>query len=598
MIKQVILSIALTTLMLTASPQWVKVNVIVASKSGLSHDTELRYAYNDAKKMRSTLAELSDVDPKNNFLITTESTTDLREKLSYISERITKLKQKHKVLLQFYYSGHGSGSSFHIGNEKFLFKEVKSLLNTTQIDTRIFILDVCFGGTFLNSKGFTKAKPISINLDVNDATQGEVIISSSAVNEQAYEIESLEGSVFSTNWIMGLRGAGDKNGDGQVSLFEAYNHAYDHTVNYTSQTLQKPQHPSYNMDLTGAHDIVLTKPTLSANGIVFDNCPKGIYTIYNASHYHTIGDVRISDSGQFFLALQRGSYSITTPNSDGRIMEASISVTTNLTEVTYSEFSPKKESAIIHKRKGSRLSAFKPDFATRLVTNSGVTLYKGFGYHSLSGITQSLNAQNDIEDLFDINPSYVPDETIYDNFGINLVLSTGNWGIAGHIEGYNQKVSMQGKGTEPTQEPQEDLDVFASGSVELFHIEIGIAFQKRIFLEQAHRIDGELGASFVGESYDHAWSYERKAMLFSKEKYDYRASMSGSRYHIAARYRYHLETALNLAIGAKLSAYLLDLKTNNIPTGENATVFHKLNGHSFVPGIKLDLLFFIGPRRI
>ncbi|MGL1901938.1 MAG: caspase family protein [Fibrobacterales bacterium] len=596
MIKHLVLSIVFISLTLSASPQWAKVNVIVASKSGLSNDTELRYAYNDAQKMSTTLTELSDIDPNNNFLITTESTSELREQLTAISTHIAKLKQTNKILLQFYYSGHGSGSSFHIGNEKFLFKEVKSLLNTHSIDTRIFILDVCFGGTFLNTKGFTKAKPISVNLDVNDVTKGEVIISSSAINEQAYEIESLEGSVFSTNWIMGLRGAGDKNSDGQVSLFEAYNHAYDHTVNYTSQTLQKPQHPSYNMDLTGAHDIVLTKPTLSANGIVFDNCPKGIYTIYNASQFHTIGDVRLSNSGRFFLALQSGVYSITTPNTDGRIMEASVTVTKYLTEVAYTEFAPKKESAIIHKRKGSR-STYKQNFISTVYNNSGVNLLLGLGHHSLSKITQTLNTQNDIEDLFNITPEYTLDETLYTNYGINLMLTTGNWGITGYIEGYTQKISMKASGTEPTQEPQEDLDVFALGSIELYHIEIGIALHKQVFLHQNQSIHGEFGASLVSENYTSSWSYERKAMLFPKENYEFKTNMTGGRYHIAARYQYRMDTTLNLALGAKLSAYLLDLATHNVPTGENATIFQELKGHSFVPGIKLDLLLFIGPRR-
>ncbi len=588
--NKTLLILALITSALFASPkEWIKVNVIVASKSGLSTDKELQYSYNDAQKLHYTLSELSAVEPRNNFIIKTESPDKLRLELYQIQEHITSLKKKSKVLLQFYYSGHGSGSNFHIGNQKIPFKEVKSILKAKSIDTRIFILDVCFGGTFLKSKGFSKAKPIAINLDLENATKGEVIISSSAVNEQAYEVKTLEGSVFSTNWIMGLRGAGDKNGDGHVSLFEVYNHAYDHTVNYTSQTLHKAQHPSYNMDLTGAHDIVLTSPSLSSNGIVMVNCPIGVYTIYNKNNQHTIGDLRISQKGNFFLALPPGEYSITTANDNDRIIEQHASVTSSLLYVDYSDFTYKKTEEIDHESKGSEEYQIKMPLGKRIIHNSGLFVYRGFGYHSSNNFEKSINTPRQLEEHFDMSGNYIADQSILQQYGFGAhITPSGNWGLLTLIEFYTLRYSLNGTGQEQTQIPTPSLTVDFEGTYNLFHLSFGLGLTKRVLHQGSSTIDCDATITSVTQTMDYDWTMERNSFENDIQTSTFSNRSSGFKYAIGATYRYNLPIGLTFALGSRISAYFISLQNSYVI--EEYTIRYNEN----TLGGALDFIFFIG----
>src|SRR6185295_1142875 len=69
----------------------------------------------------------------------------------------------------------------------------------------------------------------------------------------------IQGSFFSHHLISGLRGAADSSGDGRVTLDEAYQYAFRHTVATTGNTLYGPQHPAYSFQLTGQGDVVLTE---------------------------------------------------------------------------------------------------------------------------------------------------------------------------------------------------------------------------------------------------------------------------------------------------------------------------------------------------
>jgi hypothetical protein len=54
-------------------------------------------------------------------------------------------------------------------------------------------------------------------------------------------------------------GAADRNRDGQVVLEEAYGHAYDSTLQATSQTFAGAQHPTFKYEVKGQGALVLTR---------------------------------------------------------------------------------------------------------------------------------------------------------------------------------------------------------------------------------------------------------------------------------------------------------------------------------------------------
>ena len=63
-----------------------------------------------------------------------------------------------------------------------------------------------------------------------------------------------------TGIVVGLRGAADKDGDGRVTLFEAYGYAYNQTLLVTAETKVGKQHVTLETKLRGRGEMVLTKP--------------------------------------------------------------------------------------------------------------------------------------------------------------------------------------------------------------------------------------------------------------------------------------------------------------------------------------------------
>ncbi|MBF0430173.1 MAG: hypothetical protein HQK83_02755 [Fibrobacteria bacterium] len=341
-----LLSILVFMACLTLSPaaetlsNWERVGVVISSKTGLEHDKKLSFAYEDGKRVHNILANMGDIPQEKLFLIQEEGVAAVCTQLRQIAKIIETEKQAgKKIFLQLYYSGHGAHSHFHIGKERLSFKEVKNLLAVDNIDARVFILDVCYGASFFTAKGFTAIEPQPVEVKVDEMTKGEVIITSSAVNEQSYEVKPLKGSIFTSHWLMALRGAGDQDRDGQISLFEAYNYAYHKTVAYSQETLNRPQHPSYDMNLQGGKTLVLTRPLEMSSGLIFKNCPAGEYAITDLGRRLSIGDVYIPPGGDFSLALEKGTYKIQYNPRDESPQQTQIQLATNgLTSLSFDSF--------------------------------------------------------------------------------------------------------------------------------------------------------------------------------------------------------------------------------------------------------------------
>jgi hypothetical protein len=321
---------------------WVRLAVIATSQKGMGSDKPLRYAYRDGERLAEMLASVGEIDPVNLFLLKVEGKGVFQTELERIGERIKALKsQNKKVFLQFYFSGHGGAHNFHFRDGTFSFDEVKVALAGNSVDARVYVLDVCFGASFFAAKGFRTAPPVQLKMEMDQAAKGEVTISSSSVDEQAYEVKTLGGSIFTSQWILALRGAGDSNRDGQVTLFEAYNYASERTSGYSSQTLDRPQHPSYQMDLTGARDVMLAKLIESSTGILFKKCPSGLYNLVDLKRGIQIGELRIPEGDDFTLALEPGRYRIRFQPLTGPALAADVDLPiATMTPLAFDAFLP------------------------------------------------------------------------------------------------------------------------------------------------------------------------------------------------------------------------------------------------------------------
>ena len=77
------------------------------------------------------------------------------------------------------------------------------------------------------------------------------------MGEAAQESAAIGGSFFTHHLEVALRGAGDADGDGRVTLAEAFRYTSQATVSDTSSTRTGAQHPTYDFRMSGRGDVVL-----------------------------------------------------------------------------------------------------------------------------------------------------------------------------------------------------------------------------------------------------------------------------------------------------------------------------------------------------
>lgn len=386
---------------------WVRVGVIVASRRGLPEDKPLRFAYQDGEKLERLLATVGQVEPANLFFLKSEEREDLRREAARAGARIDALKRAgRRVLLQFYYTGHGAAKNFHMSDGPLSFDAVKDALGGARADARVYVLDVCYGASFFTAKGFRTAPPLQLQMEMDKSARGEVTISSSAVDEQAYEVRTLGGSIFTSHWIMALRGAGDRNRDGQVTLFEAYNYAYDRTSGYSAETLARPQHPSFQIDLTGARDVMLARLLRSSTGILFRGCPAGNYNVLDLGRGHQIGELRVPDGEEFTLALEQGRYRVQYLPPQGRTLSADVHLASaGMAPLLFSAFGPAPAGPSIGKGPAEVPAAsglFAGDSRWRL------SAARGFGWFRDGDLAGNFQAPGETDTYFGLGGEFEP----------------------------------------------------------------------------------------------------------------------------------------------------------------------------------------------
>src|SRR5262249_32776005 len=146
------------------------------------------------------------------------------------------------------------------------FLELRRWLSSTGAEVRVAIVDTCKSGALLAAKGGKPGPAFQIRLNDDLASNGEALLTSSAADELALESREIRGSFFTHHLVSGLRGAADSSGDGNVTLAEAYQYAFAHTVSATAGALIGPQHPAYDYRLSGQGELVLStlsKPSAS-----------------------------------------------------------------------------------------------------------------------------------------------------------------------------------------------------------------------------------------------------------------------------------------------------------------------------------------------
>ena len=113
--------------------------------------------------------------------------------------------------------------------------------------------------------------------------RGHAFLTSSSATEAAQESDRLQGSYFTHALVSGLRGAADASGDGKVTLNEAYQYAFDETLARTATTQGGAQHPTYDIQMAGSGDVVMTDLRETRAAIVIGPELDGRFFVRDAS---------------------------------------------------------------------------------------------------------------------------------------------------------------------------------------------------------------------------------------------------------------------------------------------------------------------------
>jgi len=179
----------------------------VAAHRGSSGETPLRFARRDAERVRKVFQHMGGVQPANSVMLVDPSADDVRRALRTLGSRL-----KKSDTLVLYVSAHMDSHAVHLGPERLAFTELFSGARATGASLRVFFLDGCRSGA-VTAKGLVRGRVRIIRPRPRPAT-GEVILTSTAPDEDALESLRLSGSFFTHYLVTGLRGAADGDGMG------------------------------------------------------------------------------------------------------------------------------------------------------------------------------------------------------------------------------------------------------------------------------------------------------------------------------------------------------------------------------------------------
>ncbi|WP_407667486.1 caspase family protein [Myxococcus dinghuensis] len=301
--------------------------LVVGNDEGGEETRPLRFARGDARKMHALLSRLGGVAPGDGRLLLDESSKGFLAALTELEARSREAQARgERTALLVYYSGHAKDGALRLGNSRLGFEDLKRRLAGAPADIRIAILDSCRSGALTRTKGARRAPAFELDSGASHDARGLVILTSSAADEDSQESDALGGSYFSHHLASGLLGDADRSGDGRVTLFEAYSHAYARTVADTAASSAGAQHPTFSYDLAGNGDVVLTDLRASSEGLVVPGlAPAGMYYFVDPAGL-VVAELDKTPDVERRVALAPGTYRVKRRMSDRlRIGEVEVS---------------------------------------------------------------------------------------------------------------------------------------------------------------------------------------------------------------------------------------------------------------------------------
>jgi len=271
------------TIEVTYSKPKGKLYVAVIGISDYSGVQKLKYAVNDARSFAEYIREQLGVPAENVFTLYDTEATALAVRTLLGTTLARKAGKEGSVII--YFSGHGAVEPDETSpdsdalqkyllpvdaDSKNLFATALSMDTIATIFQRlkaqrvVFLADTCYSGA---AGGKTVATGLYRATIADDFLRrlakgrGRVVVTASGPNELALEKDELGHGVFTYYLLEALKGAADNDGDGLVSLLEAYQYVARQVPEETGQT----QTPTWRGELEG--ELFLGKAEASAGAL-------------------------------------------------------------------------------------------------------------------------------------------------------------------------------------------------------------------------------------------------------------------------------------------------------------------------------------------
>jgi len=233
--------------------------VVVGSNVGVQGRPQLWFAERDAERFRRTLVELGDFTDDDAVILREPSAAQVRAAFTATEARITAARRlgEHPLLV-FYFSGHAGSGGIELGSERISFDELRALVADSSAEAKVAIVDACEAGVLTQVKGASAVPSLDFPLPSDERVRGTAFIASTAAGEAAQESAAIGGSFFTHHLEIGLRGAADADGDGLVTLGEAFRYTAAQTLAGTVSTETGAQHATYDFKMSGRGDVILS----------------------------------------------------------------------------------------------------------------------------------------------------------------------------------------------------------------------------------------------------------------------------------------------------------------------------------------------------
>lgn len=234
--------------------------IAIGNNLGFPNDAPLRWAEKDAERFATTMGELAGISSDRVIRLLNTDVDQIRLAFARVRGQVQEASRAGKRTALFvFYSGHADPQALHIRGRGLKLRALKAMIKKVASQVSVSIVDACHSGSLIRgrSKGLKKHPAFDISYARDIGPEGHVFISSAGADEVAQESDELKSSFFTHHLLSALRGAGDADRDGRVTLSETYRYVYHRTLTTSHGTKAAVQHPELDTDLAGEGELVL-----------------------------------------------------------------------------------------------------------------------------------------------------------------------------------------------------------------------------------------------------------------------------------------------------------------------------------------------------